>query len=52
MKKLFELPELLTIHGTNVSGDPTDDDDDYPSACEFGCDIGCAPGSCLPGSWI
>ena len=48
MRKLFEMPELLTIDGTAFTGEFSTEGD--PNSCGKGCDAGCHNGGCFPGS--
>lgn len=49
MKKIFELPELLTLSGEFFSSGNPEEGDDDPNSCVSGCDPGCH-GGCDPGS--
>ncbi len=50
MKNLFELPELFTLDGTVFGSGIPDPAKDWPNRCTGGCDKGCDPGGCFPGS--
>lgn len=45
MKGLFELPELLTLDGRQVTEMSLMDDDEVgPNSCKVGCNSGCNSG--------